>query len=71
MTGDLNEIREVSKRKWGSGFVRRDEIKEFEEFISEAASIDLLLHGIRFTWSRLGGSIKSKLNRFLILYNGT
>jgi hypothetical protein len=64
--GDFNAIREESERRGASDIIRRDEIAEFDEFITESDLIDLPLHGRRFTWSRSGSPCMSRIDRFLI-----
>lgn len=40
-------------------------MEAFNEFITELDLIDMPLHGRKFTWSRLEGTIMSRLDRFL------
>ncbi|PNX92269.1 cysteine-rich receptor-like protein kinase [Trifolium pratense] len=65
LLGDFNAIRDETERKGSSEVIRREEIIDFDDFISETELIDLPLHGRRFTWSRIGGSAMSRIDRFL------
>lgn len=38
----------------------------FNDFMSVAELIDLPLHDKKFTWSRIGGSTKRRIDKFLI-----
>jgi exonuclease III len=63
---DFNAVREESERRGVSEHIRREEMEDFDDFISETKLIDLPLHGRRFTWYRVGGRSMSRIDRFLI-----
>jgi hypothetical protein len=50
-------------------FSRREEMAEFDSFISETELVDLPLIGRKFTWSKLDGSSMSRIDRFLLTEN--
>lgn len=61
MLGDFNEVLHPGER---SGLFRYDlSIREFLEWIQDLHLIDVLLHGIRFTWGTLES--QSRLHRCL------
>ncbi|XP_058726018.1 uncharacterized protein LOC131597331 [Vicia villosa] len=66
IAGDFNTVRNESERRGSNTNLRNNKIENFDKFITEAKLIDLPLHGRRFTWSRPGGSSRSRIDRFLI-----
>ncbi|XP_058758687.1 uncharacterized protein LOC131631944 [Vicia villosa] len=64
--GDFNAIRDISERKGGNETYNMNEIEEFDNFISDAELIDIPILGRSFTWQRPGGSVMSRLDRFLL-----
>ncbi|XP_058778478.1 uncharacterized protein LOC131652588 [Vicia villosa] len=64
--GDFNSIRNGEERRGSAVNIRSEKAEEFDNFITGADLIDLPLHGSKFTWSRTGGSARSRIDRFLI-----
>lgn len=66
LLGDFNIIKAKKERKGINSYTRREEMEDFDYFISKAELIDLPLHGRRFIWSRSNGSTMSRLKKVLI-----
>ncbi|KAL8546335.1 hypothetical protein ACS0TY_006158 [Phlomoides rotata] len=66
VVGDFNSIRVESERIGRTVEVDHRDINLFEEFISSSGLIDLPLRGRRFTWYKLDGTCKSRLDRILV-----
>ncbi|MCI04316.1 DUF4283 domain protein, partial [Trifolium medium] len=64
--GDFNSIRMEVERKGVGDFMRREEMIEFDSFITDSELVDLPLIGRKFTWSRIDGSSMSRIDRFLL-----
>lgn len=64
--GDFNSTREGSKRMGRNLDSKIMESNEFNEFIVMVDLVDVPLIGSRFTWSNKEGSIKSRLDKFML-----
>lgn len=66
--GDFNYIRRKEERKGINtiGSSSRREIQGFNKFIERLEVVDLPLFGRKYTWYRINGSAKSRLDRVLV-----
>lgn len=62
--GDFNADRNVPERRGSSENLRMKQMEDFDEFITVTNLLDLPLHGRRYTWSRIGGTRLSRIDRF-------
>nr|KYP56893.1 hypothetical protein KK1_003144 [Cajanus cajan] len=64
--GDFNAVRVEGERRGVSSYWREDDMKCFDEFITEAELVDLPLVGRKYTWYKTDGKCMSRLDRFLV-----
>ncbi|GKV41862.1 hypothetical protein SLEP1_g49342 [Rubroshorea leprosula] len=64
LVGDFNAVRGIEERAGGSGI--NAEMREFDNFINNAALIDLPLLGRKYTWYNSNGQYMSRIDRFLL-----
>ena len=66
--GDFNSIRSQEERIGSSKrIVGTNDISDFNDWIYEMELQEIKCIGCRFTWFRPNGSVKSRLDRFLVL----
>lgn len=65
--GDFNSISKSCEMKGSLLINRRNEQREFKEFIEEVNSVDMPCIGNLFTWYNGDGKLMSRIDRFLIL----
>ncbi|GLT35233.1 hypothetical protein SLA2020_097020 [Shorea laevis] len=64
IAGDFNAIRGLEERR---GKTRESSnMREFEEFIVTTSLVDVKLMNRRYTWYKLDGTARSRLDRFLL-----
>lgn len=66
LVGDFNSIRFPDERVSRSGNLNWNDLREFDDFISDSLLIDLPLQGRKFTCYKPDGSCKSRIDRILI-----
>jgi len=65
--GDFNSVWGEEERKGRTTFVFNEDASQFINFIDDSKIVNFPLHERIFTWSRLDGSSKSILYRFVLL----
>ncbi|GKV27571.1 hypothetical protein SLEP1_g36731 [Rubroshorea leprosula] len=65
LMGDFNAVRGIEERAGETGI--SSEMREFDNFIINAALIDLPLLGRKYTWYNSNGQYMSRIDRFLLL----
>ncbi|XP_058740903.1 uncharacterized protein LOC131613233 [Vicia villosa] len=63
--GDFNAIKTEDERI-GRGMENRTEMEEFAGLIDLLEVVDLPVIGNKFTWLKLGGDVRSRIDRFLM-----
>nr|KYP37647.1 Putative ribonuclease H protein At1g65750 family [Cajanus cajan] len=66
VAGDFNEVRRDIERQGIRGASRRSQSTEFNEFIADMDLEEVRIVGRSFTWYKLNGTARSKLDRFLV-----
>ncbi|GKV41716.1 hypothetical protein SLEP1_g49214 [Rubroshorea leprosula] len=64
LMGDFNAVRGIEERAGETGI--SSEMREFDNFIINAALIDLPLLGRKYTWYNSNGQYMSRIDRFLL-----